>query len=172
MSEIFQQYAQRSVAQISRHEGGSLLRRWFGCWIDLLVLAAPPFVVGIVTLVSQTEPPELATRIFAVAWIVYMLAYFPVMESLWGRTVGKFVAGTIVLTANGELPGVWRSVVRTLFRLIEVNPFLAGGVPAGIVVLLTRDKQRLGDLAAGTYVIPVSRRPRAASADERLAEVF
>jgi uncharacterized RDD family membrane protein YckC len=43
--------------------------------------------------------------------------------------------------------------VRTLFRLIEVNPILAGGLPAGIAVIATRGKQRLGDMAAGTYVL-------------------
>jgi uncharacterized RDD family membrane protein YckC len=38
-------------------------------------------------------------------------------------------------------------------RLIEVNPFLVGGLPAGLVLLLTRRRQRLGDLLAGTYVV-------------------
>jgi uncharacterized RDD family membrane protein YckC len=173
MSDIFPQYAQRSVAQISRNEGGSLLRRWFGCWIDFLVLCASFFLFAILARpIILILGEDTGGSVAALVWFVCALLYFPVMETIWGRTVGKFASGTIVLTADGSLPGFWRSVVRTLFRLIEVNPFLAGGVPAGIFVLLTPDKQRLGDLVAGTYVIPVSRRPMAAGSDAKLAEVF
>jgi uncharacterized RDD family membrane protein YckC len=44
-------------------------------------------------------------------------------------------------------------MVRTLFRLIEVNPILVGGIPAGIAVLMSAHKQRLGDMVASTYVL-------------------
>jgi uncharacterized RDD family membrane protein YckC len=173
MTEMFPQYAQRGVAAISRHEGGSLLRRWLGCWIDLVMLCVPPFLVGVIGAMAGTEPgPGAWSGVVGILWIIYIPAYFLVMETLWGRTVGKFVAGTIVLTSEGELPGFWRVLIRTVFRLIEVNPILLGGVPAGIAVLATPNKQRLGDLAAGTYVIPVARRPSAGSADAKLAEVF
>jgi uncharacterized RDD family membrane protein YckC len=38
-------------------------------------------------------------------------------------------------------------------RIIEVNPLLLGGIPAGIVVISTSRKQRIGDLLAGTIVV-------------------
>jgi uncharacterized RDD family membrane protein YckC len=38
-------------------------------------------------------------------------------------------------------------------RIIEVNPLLFGGIPAGIAVILSRRKQRIGDLLAGTVVV-------------------
>lgn len=38
-------------------------------------------------------------------------------------------------------------------RLVEVNPFLLGGIPAGIAVALSTYNQRLGDMLAGTYVV-------------------
>ena len=43
--------------------------------------------------------------------------------------------------------------MRTLLRLFEVNPLLLGGIPAAIAVLCSKNRQRLGDMLAGTYVI-------------------
>ena len=37
--------------------------------------------------------------------------------------------------------------------VIEVNPLLLGGLPAGLVVIATERKQRIGDLLAGTLVV-------------------
>jgi uncharacterized RDD family membrane protein YckC len=44
-------------------------------------------------------------------------------------------------------------LVRTLLRLLEANPLLFGGLPAGVAILLSGRNQRLGDLAAGTMVV-------------------
>jgi uncharacterized RDD family membrane protein YckC len=38
-------------------------------------------------------------------------------------------------------------------RLIEVNPLLMGGVPAGIAVAVSAKRQRIGDMIANTYVV-------------------
>jgi uncharacterized RDD family membrane protein YckC len=38
-------------------------------------------------------------------------------------------------------------------RLVEVNPLLLGALPAGISILATERKQRIGDLQAGTVVV-------------------
>jgi len=73
-----------------------------------------------------------------------------------GRSLGKLVTGTVVVTEQGRMPGILRAIVRTVLRLIEVNPFLLGGLPAGIVVMVNGERRRLGDLAAGTFVIPYS----------------
>jgi hypothetical protein len=43
-----------------------------------------------------------------------------------------------------------------LFRLLEVNPLLLGDLPAGISIVSSRDRQRIGDRVAGTVVIPRS----------------
>ena len=38
-------------------------------------------------------------------------------------------------------------------RLLEVNPLLFGGLPAGIAILTSERKQRIGDMLAGTVVV-------------------
>lgn len=95
--------------------------------------------------------------------------YFPLTEGLWGRTLGKLFAGTMVVDKAGRVPGLGRALVRTLFRLIEVNPVLLGGVPAGICVLATKRKQRIGDLVAGTYVLSADTLRQMSDVDATLA---
>jgi len=133
-----------SVAEA--YDGAIVARRWLGAWIDFLVLLSflvvPEYLLG-----NQTYRATL------LVWIGLLVAYFPLMEVLLGRTVGKFATGTRVVNASGANPSFVQSIVRTLFRLIEVNPILVGGAPAGIAVLMSRHKQRLGDMVAHTYVL-------------------
>lgn len=121
-------------------------RRWLGAWIDFVVLLGtllvPDYVLG-----NETYRATLAV------WVVLLVAYLPVTEALFGRSLGKFVTRTRVVNGAGGRPSLVQVIVRSLFRLIEVNPVLAGGLPAGIAVLASRHKQRLGDMVAGTYVL-------------------
>jgi len=81
------------------------------------------------------------------------LAYFFVFEALWSRTPGKYLFGLRVCQADGRRCTLRSALLRTLSRVIEVNPILFGALPAGIMLLFTKRKQRLGDLLAGTVVI-------------------
>jgi uncharacterized RDD family membrane protein YckC len=145
--------------------GGILLRRWGGCWIDFIAIAVL-LVVSIALLRSLSEGIMMAVC------GVLALAYFPVTEGIWGRSLGKLITGTIVVDADGRPPGIGRIVLRTLLRLVEVNPFLAGGIPAGICVMATKHKQRLGDLATSTYVVPVRDLEAASRRVDPVAAVF
>ena len=127
--------------------GAILLRRWAGAWIDFIVLA------GLFVASGFLMPRETLLVSLALSLLV-AIAYFVIGEGVWGRSLGKLLTGTVVVDAEGNPPGLARALIRTLLRLIEVNPFLLGGVPAGLIVWLTRAHQRLGDLLAGTYVVP------------------
>jgi uncharacterized RDD family membrane protein YckC len=81
------------------------------------------------------------------------LAYFFVFEALWSRTPGKYLFGLRVCQVDGSRCTLKSAMLRTLLRVIEVNPILLGALPAGIMLLVTKRKQRLGDLLAGTVVI-------------------
>jgi len=89
----------------------------------------------------------------AALWLVVVAVYFIGAEGAFGQTLGKWITGTIVIDRGGQAPGFVKALVRTVLRLIEVNPFLVGGLPAGLALLLTKRRQRLGDLLAGTYVV-------------------
>ncbi|MEY4564962.1 MAG: hypothetical protein RLZZ618_4239 [Pseudomonadota bacterium] len=88
-----------------------------------------------------------------VVWLVLLAAYFPLMEGLTGYSVGKFITRARVVDDAGNVPGIWRASIRTVFRLIEVNPLLFGGIPAGLAANFSEAGQRLGDMTAGTYVV-------------------
>ncbi|HEY8574096.1 RDD family protein [Phenylobacterium sp.] len=133
----------------ARRMGGNIiLRRWAGCWIDFLAMALlfiVPFLVF----------PDPAPDPVVIAAVVAVIAYFPVTEGLWGRTLGKLITGTVVVDASGAKPNFGAIIVRTLTRLIEANPFFIGALPAGVIALCTKHHQRLGDVLARTYVVPV-----------------
>lgn len=130
----------------SSYGSGIVVRRWLGAWIDLAAL------MGVLVGADYLLGNDLYQRTLPV-WIGYLLLYFPILEGKWGWSVGKLLTGTRVVDEAGLAPGIWKATKRTIPRLIEVNPLLLGGIPAGIAVLVSDAKQRLGDMWAGTYVL-------------------
>jgi uncharacterized RDD family membrane protein YckC len=136
-----------SVAEVAgNYDSGIVVLRWLGTWIDFIVLASflliPDYVLG----------NEIYRKTDFI-WLGLVVAYFPVTESLWGKTLGKFITRIRVVNSSGRKPSLLQSVIRTLFRLAEVNPLLLGGIPAGICVLASKNNQRLGDTFARTYIL-------------------
>ncbi len=128
-----------------RYDSSIVVRRWASTLLDYVVLGA--FLALAVTL------PERLQSIALLFLILLALAYFPVLEHLFGRTLGKLVFRLRIVNSTGGLPSWGQAILRTLLRIVEVNPVLLGGIPAGIIVLSTKTHQRLGDIAAGTFVL-------------------
>jgi uncharacterized RDD family membrane protein YckC len=81
------------------------------------------------------------------------LLYFFLFEALWSRTPGKFLQGLVVRKLDGSPSDVRATLIRTVARILEANPILLGGIPAGIAIISSAQKQRLGDMLAGTVVV-------------------
>ena len=81
------------------------------------------------------------------------LTYFLVQEAIWGTTIGKRVFHLRVSRLDGSEVGWSDTIWRTLLRVLEVNPLLAGAIPGGLAVAFSKRKQRLGDMLAGTVVV-------------------
>lgn len=95
-------------------------------------------------------PAELfwAGLSFRVLYTVYCLCF----ELVWNRTPGKWVVGCTVVS-EGLTPPTWLQIlVRNVSRLIELEPYLHIW-PFLVVLLVTRSRQRIGDLLARTLVI-------------------
>ena len=93
---------------------------------------------------------DLTMTIFWYLLIVLpILCYHMICEYFFnGQSLGKMVVGLRVVAADGSKPSASSVFLRFLFFLIE------GYTGFGLVVMLfTKDNQRLGDIAAGTYVI-------------------
>jgi len=107
---------------------------------------------GLMLLVVALTPESLPI-VKAIFFFVVYLAYFVVLEGLWSRTVGKFFQGLVVRKLDGTRCGWKAALIRSTLRIIEVNPLLLGGLPAGLMIIASKRKQRIGDLLAGTLVV-------------------
>jgi uncharacterized RDD family membrane protein YckC len=68
-----------------------------------------------------------------------------------GRTPGKRLNGLRVVRVDGSPVAFFTSAIRNVLRLVDILP---GMYLVGIVtILVTRQNQRLGDVAAGTLVV-------------------
>jgi len=76
--------------------------------------------------------------------------YGIVMESLTQRTLGKMLVGTRVVSEGAQPVRFGQIVVRNLLRLLELLPPLW---LLGFLVVLSRNRQRLGDIFARTIVV-------------------
>lgn len=136
----------RSAEEIaSSYDTSIVVRRWGATLVDFVVLGASG--VAILALPESLQLPALLT----VALLA--LLYYPVLEWRFGATPGKLVCRVRVVGAGGLRPTLGQAVIRTFLRILEVNPAVMGGIPAGIAVLVSKKRQRLGDMAAGTFVL-------------------
>ncbi|MDR1455556.1 MAG: RDD family protein [Tannerella sp.] len=67
-----------------------------------------------------------------------------------GQSPGKRLLGLRVVMKDGSTPTLGAYLLRWLFLLIDIHLFQCIGL---LSILLTRNSQRIGDLAAGTLVI-------------------
>jgi len=80
-----------------------------------------------------------------------LVVYGALLEALWGRTLGKYVLGLEVVRAADGAGCDWRgAIVRNLLKPVDL---IFAGMPGALVVMVTRRRQRLGDLAGGTLVV-------------------
>lgn len=133
---------------MSEYYGEAGARRFFAQMID-------NFIAMLLALAGAVGGWELTgiEAVAALAGIAAFLGYYVLCEGLWSRTPGKMMTSLIVVTMDGYTIGWPQATLRTLLRLVEVNPILLGGLPAGLAILFSGQKQRLGDMVAGTLVI-------------------
>lgn len=117
----------------------------------LMVLA-----LAIVSVIIGAKLPRDMSRqlsgVVAFLILVAWVAYFVLLEWLWnGQTIGKRSAGLRVIGPDGEPARFTAVLIRNLLRPID---FLPGAYAVGVAMMfLSPRSQRLGDLAAGTYVV-------------------
>jgi uncharacterized RDD family membrane protein YckC len=61
--------------------------------------------------------------------------------------------GLVVRNIDGTRASLKGHLIRTIARVLEANPILLGGIPAGIAIFSSVKKQRIGDSLAGTVVV-------------------
>jgi uncharacterized RDD family membrane protein YckC len=101
------------------------------------------------TLTADDRPIQILPGLAALGMY---LGYYFLSEWLLGATPGKLFFKLRVQQLSGECCTASQIAIRTMWRLLEVNPFLLGALPAGIAIYRTEWRQRIGDYYAGTVV--------------------
>ena len=98
--------------------------------------------------------------------MLLFLAYFIVLEGMFGATVGKMVVKLKVVREDGSACGIGPAVIRNVLRIVDALPFF---YLIGLILISRSDKkQRLGDSIAKTVVVKSSQaQPIAAPAPAR-----
>ena len=133
--------------------------RFVAILVDYLIWTVA--IIAIVVVIALVDPglysfskvgEKWATAISIAIPFLLFWGYFTLFEAFWdGRTPGKRIAKIRVIQRSGRGIGLFESMTRNLLRVVDQFPFIyAVGV---VSIFLTRDHQRLGDLAAGTLVI-------------------
>lgn len=139
--------------------GVSPIRRSLSHLMDLMLLYALPGL-GLVVVLMGLPPLVLLERlafalehagILLASYLFLFMAYFIIMEALWGMTVGKFFLGLQVLDDKKAGPcGLRRAFIRNLLRPVDA---FCGLLPGVALMLLGKNGQRVGDLLAGAVVV-------------------
>jgi uncharacterized RDD family membrane protein YckC len=93
-----------------------------------------------------------ATRLYVIEVAVALL-YAGIIQGLTGGTIGKLICGIRVMREDGRRPGLGRGVLRWLLLIVDDFPYFIPML-TGFIVALTNDRRRrVGDMAAGTFVV-------------------
>ncbi len=121
--------------------------------VDLAALVMLFSSVGnVLVAIAATFSESAAVIGILITFFALIFVYPVVLETFWrGRTVGKAALGLRVVTSEGASIRFRHAAVRSMLQLVDIVATLGGG--AIITALSSNEGQRLGDMAAGTYVV-------------------
>ena len=131
----------------------SVLHRLGSGLVDLVVLVVAGLLAALLLGLVIDDVSLALARTLLVVTVVLLVLGIPVASetATRGKTLGKAVTGLRTVRDDGGPIGARHAVVRGLVGWVEI--YLAQGTVAVVAMLLTSRNRRLGDLAAGTYVI-------------------
>lgn len=124
------------------YELAGLGTRFFAWLADLMVLGAGTLACALCT-------PFFVALVLIFIW---QWGYHVFTEYRWGgQSPGKRLLGIQVLSQDGLPIDLWQALVRNLVRTIDMMTplYLLGGS----VAFMSANRQRLGDMIAGTIVV-------------------
>jgi uncharacterized RDD family membrane protein YckC len=121
--------------------------------MDVLSVLAVGFCVLFLAMVVSFHADGALQQVALVCSLIAVFLVYPTtLETLTrGKSLGKWVVGLRVVRDDGGTVTAQQSFVRALVAIPEIYMF-AGG-PAFVSCLVSSRGKRLGDYAAGTYVV-------------------
>ncbi len=150
---------------------GHPIKRAIALLIDLLPWHV--FSALMVILVSNDSPEQIIVKVneafsggsfppvvayASISTMVLYTAYCIAMELRYGATLGKMAMKLGVIGDRGLRPEPRAILLRNLFRMLELM-LIWVVIPSAILVMVTRRRQRLGDMIARTTVIDARYHP-------------
>jgi uncharacterized RDD family membrane protein YckC len=133
--------------------------RFVALLVDYLIWLVA--VIAIIFVISLVDPSlshfskmgeKWAIALLILSFFLLYWGYFTLFEAYWGgRTPGKRLTKIRVIQRSGRGIGLFEAMTRNLLRIVDQFPFVY--MVGAVTIFLTRDHQRLGDLAAGTLVV-------------------
>jgi uncharacterized RDD family membrane protein YckC len=118
--------------------------------VTVLLFVVTLFVLLVAASLAQDEALFAATLV--ATNVIAFLVYPTLLETLTrGRSLGKLAFGLRAVRDDAGPVSFHHSLVRALIGYVEIYAF--AGMPAFFSMLVNRRGKRLGDLAAGTYVV-------------------
>lgn len=122
--------------------------------IDLAVILVIQVVLLVPIILLGPGNIDAATAVLILIELLVFLGYPVAMETLWrGRTLGKAAMGLRVVRDDGGPIGFRQAFVRGLVGVTVDKPGITYALGALIPISLTKQRKRLGDMAAGTLVV-------------------
>ncbi len=121
--------------------------------LDIIVTVVLLFIVLLVLVVAAIPGGQAFLAIASVgSTILVFLVYPATLETLTrGRSLGKLATGLRTVRDDGGPITATHALVRALIGFVEIYAFT--GIPALLSAMLSHKGKRLGDYAAGTYVV-------------------
>ena len=120
--------------------------------IDILFFVILYILFILLGLISSVIKGEMVIMVLLVIYMIGYVFYNLVFEIfLNGQSIGKRFLKIKVISLDGSQPSLGQYFMRWLFRLVDfVMTLQVGGL---ISIAVTENKQRIGDVVAGTTVI-------------------
>lgn len=121
--------------------------------IDVIATVALVFAAAMILLVSASSTDQALVWAAYIAVTVVAFVVFPTtLETLTrGRSLGKLALGLRTVRDDAGPISFQQALTRALIGYVEI--YAASGAPAFFSALLSTRGKRLGDYAAGTYVV-------------------
>lgn len=131
-----------------------VIPRFLAWLIDAGGIMFASWVVKAIAAILQLIDPGFGGAIGIISYFIISMGYGMLFEWIWnGQTPGKRVLRLRVMDMHGLRLQLSQVVIRNLLRSVDMLPvfyFLGGGMS-----VLSRNCQRLGDVAANTIVVRI-----------------
>ncbi len=104
-------------------------KRFFNYLIDMIFLYMIFFFIGIIlggvalATGDTIDDSAISDWTWNLIGIAFFLVYYITFESIFGKTIGKMVTNTKVVTVNGSKPSVQHIIKRSFIRFIPFECF-------------------------------------------------